>query len=636
MKIEIKSMDISNFKGIHSLHLDFQSGRNSLYGNNGVGKSSVYDALTWVLFGKDSKGNSQFSVKPANAPQGTMPDVIVILLVDGEELKLRKTLREKWEKHRGSANARFAGHTTDYTVDDVPRKESEYKRIISGYIDEKRFKLLTNVFAFTPELHWKERRALLAEVCGLPDDSVLLANEPQFAELSAALGRRTVDEYKAVLLEQRKGINTTLNTLPVRIDECERMVADLAGLPFAEAHTTAEVLQAERASIQADIAKLEGDALLAQAKNEKREMELEMQALDAENQKHRDSQNLPIEDRTAELEREHQQSVQAYESVRTERDRLRQRIADGNNRLEEYRCLWHEINRETFSGATCPTCGQSLPPEEQDAARRKWETDQKGRKNRLLSDSNLIKGDISTLQARQQETERELPVLKQKVEAATEAVRSYIPPTLPVIKDLPDYARRAEAIQRALEDANRRIERLSYSQQEERDKLEEAFKVVNIKILENDVVLGKEQQLMDTRRRIAELQEEQKKYAAQVEELTRLIDMCQEFTRYRVSMVENSVNTRFKIARFRLFTEQVNGGLEDCCDVVVNNVPYNDINDAMKVNVGLDIIDTLSEYYGVRVPLFVDNAEGITELNEIGTQIVRLVVSEQDKELRLA
>lgn len=92
MNILIKSMDISNFKGILSLHLDFHDGVNSLYGENASGKTSVYDALTWLLFDKDSHGNSRFSVKPTGATGGVMPEVTAILSVNGEEIKLRKLM----------------------------------------------------------------------------------------------------------------------------------------------------------------------------------------------------------------------------------------------------------------------------------------------------------------------------------------------------------------------------------------------------------------------------------------------------------------------------------------------------------------------------------------------------------------
>ena len=118
------------------------------------------------------------------APAGTMPEVTAILEVDGEPIKLRKVLREKWEKPRGSSIERYAGDTRDYYIDDVPLAENAYKRRIAELIDERQFKLLTDVWAVTKGMHWKDRRTLLAEICGLPEDKQLLATAPQFAELT--------------------------------------------------------------------------------------------------------------------------------------------------------------------------------------------------------------------------------------------------------------------------------------------------------------------------------------------------------------------------------------------------------------------------------------------------------------------
>ena len=636
MNIEIKSMDISNFKGIHSLHLDFHSGVNTLYGDNATGKTTVYDALTWLLFGKDSHGNSAFSIKPIDVPAGSVtPEVSVILMVNGEELKLRKTLREKWEKPRGSTEARFAGNTTDYFVDDVPRKEGEYKRIIAGYIDEAQFKLLTSVYAFARDMHWKDRRALLSEICGLPDDVSLLSSAPQFADLAEAVGRRTVDDYKAALMAQRKGANASLNTLPVRIDECERMVRDLSGLPFEQAHEVAKILQRDRARVQTDLAKLDGDALIVQAENERDALTNKLRELENENRAHRDSQYVPVEDETANLMHADEQAQETLDQAKRIQSDLQQRITDGNARLDDYRARWRAIDKEQFTGGTCPTCGQTLPAAELEAAKQQFETSKQDRKNGLLEDSKLLKTDIASMQTRLQEVEASLPGLQAAADQAARALADYTPPAEPVIEDLPDYDRRKDALHRSLDDCNRRIERLRTDKQAERDRLENEYRAITSRILENDATLAKEQTLVDTRRRVTELQEEQRRAAAEVEEMDRMIELCEEFARFRVQSVEQSVNSKFRLASFRLFTEQINGGLADCCDVVVDGVPHADLNSAMQINVGLDIIETLSQHYDRRVPLFIDNAESVTKLQEISAQVVRLAVSAEDKELRL-
>ena len=478
MNISIKSMDISNFKGILSLHLDFHDGVNSLYGENASGKTSVYDALTWLLFDKDSHGNSRFSVKPTGATDGVMPEVTAILSVNGEEIKLRKTLREKWEKPRGSSQARFAGHTVDYTVDDVPRKEGEYKRIIAGYIDENQFRMLTGVYAFARDLHWKERRRLLAEVCGLPEDAELLAGAPKFAELAAVVGRRSVDDYKAALMAQRRGANATLDTLPVRIDECERMVAELAAQPFEQARLTSEALQKDRERVQADLAKLDGDALLAKAENERDALNNQLRELENENRSHRDSQYVPCEDETPTLRQAVRDAQNTLDTAIRECNELRARIDSGESRLNGYRARWTSINEEQFTGGTCPTCGQTLPTVKLEAAKQRFETSKQDRKNGLLEDSKLLKADIAALKERLQKKEDSLPGLRAACTTAEQTLKEYVAPAAPVIEDLPDYKRRKDAIQRSIDDVCRRIERLRTDKQAERDRRESEYREI--------------------------------------------------------------------------------------------------------------------------------------------------------------
>jgi hypothetical protein len=80
---------------------------------------------------------------------------------------------------------------------------------------------------------------------------------------------------------------------------------------------------------------------------------------------------------------------------------------------------------------------------------------------------------------------------------------------------------------------------------------------------------------------------------------------------------------------------QINGGLNETCEVTYNGVPYSDLNNAMRINIGLDIINTLSAHYGISVPIFIDNAESVTSLEAVNGQVIRLIVSEQNKKLNV-
>lgn len=636
MNILLKSLDLVHFKCFNVLHLDFHEGVNNIYGENAAGKTSVYDALTWLLFNKDSAGNARPDIKPHHAPAGTMPEVTAILTVDGEQIKLRKVLREKWEKPRGSSIERYAGDTRDYYIDDVPLVENEYKRRIAELIDEQQFKLLTDVWAVTSKMHWKDRRTLLAEICGLPEDKQLLAAAPQFAELNEKVGRRTVDEYKSVLMKQRKDMNANLNTLPVRVDECSRMVTELESLDFAAAHSESDRLQAERERVQGELVKLANNTLAAQARNERDTLQVQLRELEAENAAHLASQRVPVEDETSAL-------TAALDRAKLEADRLTRTIAqerdlvlNGETRLDDYRARWRTIDAEVFTDEHCPTCGQVFPAERLAAAQQSFEDGKNRRKNELLEDSNLLKTQISAAKDRLLTAETALKTAQDEVQKAQIALDGYTPPVTIEPENLPDYNRRKSAFQTLIADAEKRLDRLSGDTVAEKSRLEAEHAELTRRKLESDAVLAKEQTLADTRRRIAELQAEQRTAAAEVEQMDRLIAMCEEFTRYRVQAITESVNSKFRLTRWRLFTEQVNGGLVDCCEPMDRNgTAFEGTNNAMKINIGMDIIDTLSEFYGVRVPLFVDNAESVTHLQPIGSQVVRLVVSEQDKELRI-
>ena len=636
MKIELKSLDLVHFKCSPKLHLDFHEGVNNIYGENAAGKTSVYDALTWLLFNKDSAGNARPDIKPHHAPAGTMPEVTAILEVDGEPIKLRKVLREKWEKPRGSSIERYAGDTRDYYIDDVPLAENAYKRRIAELIDERQFKLLTDVWAVTKEMHWKDRRTLLAEICGLPEDKQLLAAAPQFTELNEKVGRRTVDEYKSVLMKQRKDMNANLNTLPVRVDECSRMVAELESLDFAAAHSESDRLQAERERVQGELVKLTNDTLTAQAKNERDALQNQLSELEVENNAHLVSQRVPVEDETPVL-------TAALDRAKCEADRLTRTVAretdyitTGENCLNDYRARWRAIDAEEFTETVCPTCHQPLPAEQVAEAREAFAAHQQQRKDTLLEDSKFVKRGIAAAKDRLLTAETALKTAQDEVQKAQISLDSYTPPVEVVPENLPDYDRRKGAILTLIADADKRIDRLTSDTEQERRRLETALSAVTAEKLRHDAVLAKEQTLSDTRRRIADLQAEQRKAAAEVEQMDRLIAMCEEFTRYRVQAITESVNSRFRLTRWRLFTEQVNGGLADCCEPMDRNgSTFDGTNNAMKINIGMDIIDTLSAHFGRRVPLFVDNAESVTHLQPIGSQVVRLVVSEQDKELRI-
>ena len=633
--MKLRSMDIENFKGIRALHLDFADGVTSIYGDNATGKTTIYDALCWLLFGKDSSGSAKFTVKPIGADRGVMPCVTAVLSVCGEQMTLRKTLREKWSKPRGVSQAQYDGDTVDYTVDDVPRKESEYKRIIGAYIDETRFRLLTGVHSFARDLPWKQRREQLADVCGLPADAEIMAGAPQFAPLAEALGRRTVDEYKAALMATRKASNKTLDSLPIRIDECERQIRELELLDYSKAQSDKAELETVRQTLLTDLAKLDGNALLAAAEAERKSLAADLQTLENENALHRQSQIVDETDERPTMRKQLNDATRALSEAKQEHDRRVAAMTQAQMQLDACGADWDRVAAEKLGSAKCPTCGQALPQARVAQMRSRFESEKAERLARIENEGKRLKESIQRDCEQIETLQKAMAERKQTIDSLNAQLDVYTAPAPQVIEDLPGYAARKTEMAGALAALDARNAALREDQQSVRQEICDKLAAVDDMLARTGKTLAAKETLDSTRARVEELVAEQRSCAAKLEQMDAKIALCEDYTRYRVQFITDSVNSRFKLARFRLFVEQLNGGLADCCDVTVDGVPYADLNNAMQINVGLDIIGTLSDHYGLRVPLFVDNAESVTKLQDIETQVIRLVVSENDKELRI-
>jgi len=135
--------------------------------------------------------------------------------------------------------------------------------------------------------------------------------------------------------------------------------------------------------------------------------------------------------------------------------------------------------------------------------------------------------------------------------------------------------------------------------------------------------------------RIQELKEQEKKYASELSGLEKYADMIDQFTRAKIDAIEERVNSMFGYVKFRMFKEQINGGYTETCDTMVDGVPFADLNTASQINAGVDIINTLSRYYNVRAMIWVDHAESITKIIDSDSQMIRLVVDENCKKLKI-
>lgn len=144
----LKTLKLTNFEGIRSLTINADGKSVSVYGDNGTGKTTIADAQAWLLFDKDNAFTPNFLPKPRDGQGEELHNLDTevegsYILDDGTEITFRKVFAENWKKKRGSTEAVFSGHTINYYVDGVPKKEKEYADILAGIADIQALMLLT-------------------------------------------------------------------------------------------------------------------------------------------------------------------------------------------------------------------------------------------------------------------------------------------------------------------------------------------------------------------------------------------------------------------------------------------------------------------------------------------------------------
>ena len=644
MKIRIKRLTLENFKCHKNLVLDFDGKNASIYGDNAAGKTSIYDALTWLLFGKDSHGNGEknIEIKPLNAA-GEVKDhmavtsVEAVLLLDadkiGPEITLKRTLQEVWSTKKGQTEATYDGNTSEYFIDSVPVKKYAFTECVDNLVDENTFRLLTSVSHFADGISWQDRRAVLFKVAGVMDDAVIMATNEAFQPLQDAMGKLSIDDYKTKLMAEKKGYMGTKNDIPARISECEKTIADVEGLDFDGARAEVEALTAKRESLEAQILSIENDSAADKKRMEIKEVSLASATLESENRVYRANQMAGAVDMDG-LNRDLARYELEKKTKETALDMQKRRLPELDKQIAACRERWMAVNAETFTGGDCPTCGQKLPVAQIQAATEAFDADKRIRHREIEATAVALKETKADVEARINTLEDEIMLAKTCAEAKqAEIERAKASRVEPV--DMEGYAERRRELDDRIKVLNGELTDMMLNTSHVRAELQRELSEIKDAIKALMEFISKEALLDYSRQRIEVLRENARAAAACLDAIEQMLYLIDEYTRYKTQFVEDSINGLFRIARFRLFREQANGGVEPRCDVVYDGVPYISINNGAKINVGIDIINTLSRAYGVQVPLFVDNAESVTRLEAADCQIIRLVVSEIDKEVRV-
>lgn len=638
--MKLTKLELLNFKGLKAFTINF-NGDAIIRGDNATGKTTVFDSVCWLLFGKDSLDRADFEIKTLDRgePVHKVNHEVTgtFTLDEGGTVEFKRVYREKYSSPRGG-EVTMTGHTTDYFVDGVPKKEKEYKEIVNSLVDENIFKLITNPLYFNETYSWQNRRKLLLEMCGDISDEDVIAEYSELKALTDILSGHSVDDHRKVVAAKKSAINKELDMIPVRIDEA------LRGKPTIDTPRDALIQEISLATttletLEADKALLVNGHVVVDTRAELRDVQRRLMARESELQ-------MEYKKQSALKSNEYDMVVSELNNLSSKLESTKHRLETSNkdiqcieSAIDELMHQRHQVNEDAFVidiNENCPTCGQKLPAEQIQAAREKAETNFNLRKSKRLEEINqsieMKQQDIENIKKRDASLEpvETLEALIKAKELVKETITDESGKlTAPVLDDDSIYADlKAEEfmLQMKLDESNT-------DHSEEIADIDKRIATTKEHRFNLETELNKYEEAKRIDSRVAELETQQAELAAEKSKLDEAAYLMDEFIKAKVNMLEDVINSRFKLARFKMFHVLVNGNIEECCETTYKGVPYRSMNNAARINVGLDIINALTSYFKVNAPVFIDNAEAVTEFVPVNSQTIKLIVDESEPQL---
>lgn len=650
-------MSLVNFKGIRDLSVQFGP-ETTIYGANASGKTTIADAFTWLLFGKDSSDRKDFNIKTLDSAGNPVPkteaSVEARLQINGLETVLRRVYREKWTKRRGSAEEVFDGNETLNFWDDVPLAQKDYAERIAGILDEDTFKLITNPLYFN-SLNWKKKREVLLKMAGNISDGEILegiTSKLSLKALSVILNSsKTLDDWKKELSAKKRKLNDEVKLIPARIDEAERgkpAPVDVEALLVAKTVKEAAIASIDEQINNAGAAyrtKFDAEKKVRDQIGELRKQVTAEQWSIADGVR---GARMEIDAEVAKMNSDRGVLVQELNGLWRQVKEHESTVSKLEVEVTGLREQWHAVNNETLAFSEdefcCPTCNTPFPEEKAEE-----------KKTELRQNFNQSKSErMDAIKAKGGEKSALITTIKSQIEtlkeaeALSKAKREELDEKISALKDKADSLRsnedaelgKAYLASQTLSDIYGRIAELeaSIEQIEEPDTatLKEQKSSLALELKEIERQLATVDLLAKADARIDELKRQERTMSAEIAELEGSEMAIDQFNKAKVELIEQRVSSLFEFTAFRMFEAQINGGETETCVAMYGGVPYSDLNTAGRILVGIDIINALNNFYGVTAPIFLDNRESVTWIPATQGQVINLVVSEEDKALRVA
>lgn len=648
MEIKFKKVKIRNFRGLVSFEANLEGRSVRISGANGLGKSSVADAITWVLFGKDSRRRTAFPIDPVDDAGRIIHNLDVSveleMLIDGQPTTLRRRRQEKWVQKRGMTTEQLDGHQTTCYIDGRPLPSSDFSSHVDTIVKEELFRALTTPDYF-PSLPMDQQYRLLVKIVGTRTLAEIAAKDKEALKVVDELGQRSLDQYRQGLSYDLQRTRKEQELIPVRLSEVQGFIEQVKakGADGKTAQRHAKGIEEKLRQVTQEIDSMAGVVRAENARyNDQRAYIQQLR-----------QQRAAIEDRIEKQNREartlHQSLVcKAKEEMEATEERHtaaktmlglhERRLKDLEQQLEDFRRRWEEVERLSFSWnaeeAVCPTCGQPLPQDQADQKRVEAEMrfnerkmkqqdalDEEGKK---LAASKQRLQDLSAAAREEMATaERLLPEARERLSKAEAE-----PIEQADYHDAADWQRLSSEIDQRMKELEQTTQAQEPPQLAALRTEEQAYRK-ELRLLEQTIDRSK--QIDEYVRREKELQKQRTTLSGDIARMQTRLEAAERLQLMEANDLQKRVNDLFPSVRFRLSRELLNGREVGHCELSVDGVPYSGLSTSERINAGLELINALARHYNIVAPIVIDNAEAVNKVAPTLGQQILLEVSPAKK-----
>ena len=589
----LEKIKIEDFKGVKNLDLDITQQKSKLYADNGVGKTTLADAISWVLVGKDSKNNTIFEFKPLKsgtkqAKLNTNPKVDIN--IGGN--KLTKIAKEQ-RTNKGT----FKGNSIQYYVNDIEKSKKDYESSVEKItgVSIKELQILINANAFT-SLKWQDQREILKDLF-INEDNVKDSKlaEDFDSELSQALELNSVEDIKKSYNKQIKDAKSNLDQIDGQIQENETHLESY-DLDFSQLEKEKDEIKENLKSVENSISNItspkEIDNRIKELKNENQELGLV--TTQKEINKYTDELDH--------LQSQRRELIDNVYSLKLTKEDLERRISNLNKELESI-----------DTTKTCPTCNQTVK-----------DGDLEKHKQEIESKIKQLNGNLEKTNKEHEKVVEQGKKIKSEIERV-ETLKSNVEMPKNVLETI---KLNNETINELLE------EKKELENGNERDELLEKKEQLNDKLNSINNSLYKKELRDNANKRIEELNIERERVVDEMDKLELKKEKINNFLIYKAEIMEGKINENFNNIHFSLFKYNNDGELAgEHCEVFWQDKPFSALSRSESIKAGLEIIKGISEKLDTYLPVVIDDAEAITTIPEMESQTIELIkpqISEED------